>query len=133
NAEDELLSLAQAAEAGGHERLHALLNGDGPLRSFLGAIVDLSSYMRDSAQLMPQSLEGLFDRPLAERLVHLNVAIDAAAFAEGATEASVMRALRRLKREAHFLIALGNLAGESSAATTVKRLTTLADCCVRSA
>src|SRR5690606_25541088 len=38
-----------------------------------------------------------------------------------------------LKGEAHFLIALADLAGEAGAETTVRRLSTLADACVSAA
>ena len=44
-----------------------------------------------------------------------------------------MTALRRLKVEAHFLIALADLAGEADAARTVERLSDLADACVNAA
>lgn len=132
-AENELQSLAREAEAKGLARLQTLLSSTGELRSFLGAIADLSPYMRDSLQMLPESLEALFDDPLATRLASLNDEIEKAAFAEGATEASVMKTLRRLKREAHFLIGLGCLAGESTPETTVKRLSNLADACIHSA
>lgn len=132
-AEEELKTLGRLAEEKGCERLAAMLAAAGPLRSFLGAAADLSSYLRDSMQIMPASLEALFDHPFRERLDALNGEIEAAAIAEGATEASVMKALRRLKREAHYLIALGSLGGESDAETTVRRLSSLADACVRAA
>ena len=51
-------------------------------------------------------------------------------FAEGVTETSLMTALRTLKLEAHFLIALADLAGEADTATTVRRLSDLADACI---
>jgi [glutamine synthetase] adenylyltransferase / [glutamine synthetase]-adenylyl-L-tyrosine phosphorylase len=133
HARAELETLAEIAAEQGCARLAALLAGAGPLKAFLGTIFDLSPYLRDCARLAPQSLEALFDAGIDARLSHLNRAIAAAAFAEDASEASVMRALRRLKREAHFLIALGNLAGEADAETTVRRLSLLAEACVRAA
>src|SRR5690606_9657600 len=132
-AEIELQALAEAAQEQNLTRFQAVLAGTGELRAFLGAIIELSPYMRDSALLLPQSLEALFDEQLGPRLDSLNKEIKAAACAEGASEASVMKALRRLKREAHFLIGLGCLAGESKAAETVSRLSRLADACVQAA
>lgn len=132
-AENELQAIAEAAREQNLTRLQAVLAGTGELRAFLGAIIELSPYMRDSALLLPQSLEALFDEQLGPRLDSLNKEIKAAACAEGASEASVMKALRRLKREAHFLIGLGCLAGESKAVETVNRLSRLADACVQAA
>ena len=44
-----------------------------------------------------------------------------------------MAALRTLKLEAHFLIALADLGGEAEPETTVRRLSDLADACVGAA
>jgi glutamate-ammonia-ligase adenylyltransferase len=131
-AEEELQALSEAARAQELPQLQAVLAGAGELRNFLGAMIELSAYMRDSALLMPQSLEALFDEQLGLRLERLNVKIQAAAF-EATSEASVMKMLRPLKREAHFLIGLGCLAGESKAAETVGRLSRLADASVQCA
>src|SRR5690606_36990744 len=114
-------------------RLQNLLSGSGDLRTFLGTAASLSGYMRDSMQMFPEGLESLFDQPLEARLIALHEQIATVPFVEGATEASVMKSLRRLKREAHFLIGLGDLAGESHAETTVWRLSLLADACVNAA
>ncbi|WP_163268990.1 bifunctional [glutamine synthetase] adenylyltransferase/[glutamine synthetase]-adenylyl-L-tyrosine phosphorylase [Chelativorans alearense] len=129
----ELDSLAETAAEEDCPRLARLLSGDSALANFLGAVFDLSPYLRDCARRDPPNLEALFDEKLDARLASLNAAIGAAAFAEDASEASVMKALRRLKREAHFLIGLGDLAGEADAAATVARLSALAEACVGAA
>ena len=132
-ARAEIASLSEGAADRGCPRLAGLLAGGGPLAGFLGAVFDLSSYLRDCARRDPSILEALFDEPLAGRLERLNRQIAALPFAEDASEASVMAALRRLKREAHFLIGLGEVAGEADADTTVARLSALADACVGAA
>ena len=75
----ELQELAERAEEQGLERLSRLLAGNGALKAFLGAVFDLSSYMRDNALWLPQSLEALFDEPVATRLASLNAQIKQAA------------------------------------------------------
>ncbi|WEX11935.1 bifunctional [glutamine synthetase] adenylyltransferase/[glutamine synthetase]-adenylyl-L-tyrosine phosphorylase [Chelativorans sp. AA-79] len=133
HAEEEVQSLAEAAAAQDCPRLAALLAAGGPLRDFLGAVFDLSPYLRDCARRLPGSLEALFDQGVEARLSRLNEEIGAAGLAEGASEAALMKTLRRLKQEAHLLIALGNLAGEADASRTVLRLSLLAEACVRAA
>jgi len=131
-AQEELTTLTELAEEKGLSRLRSVLTGSGDLTTFLGTAASLSSYMRDGMQMFLETLEALFDTPLETYLNSLFDQIAAAALAEGVVEASIMKALRRLKREAHFLIGLGNLAG-TDAETTVHRLSKLADACVRSA
>src|SRR5690606_12573255 len=106
---------------------------ESPLARFVGAVFDLAPYLRDCARASPGTLEALFDQGLEARLAHLNGTIAAAPFVEDAAEAGLMKVLRRLKREAHFLIALGDLAGEADAAKTVARLSDLAETCVMAA
>ncbi|MDZ5698346.1 bifunctional [glutamine synthetase] adenylyltransferase/[glutamine synthetase]-adenylyl-L-tyrosine phosphorylase [Chelativorans sp. M5D2P16] len=130
HAREERESLAETAHAEECPRLAGLLTSDSPLADFLGTAFTLSPYLRDCARWAPQSLEALFDEPVEVRLARLNDAVQAAPFAEDATEASVMAALRRLKREAHFLVGLCDLSGAVDAETTVKRLSALADSCL---
>ena len=75
----------------------------------------------------------LFDTPLPARLDALNDAIRQAAISEDTTESAFMATLRRLKTEAHFLIALATLAGTMETADTVRRLSDLADAATASA
>ncbi len=78
-------------------------------------------------------LDQLFDADVEARLIAIGEAIGKAAFAEAVTETSLMMELRQCKAEAHFLIALADLAGEAEPALTVRRLSDLADACTRAA
>ncbi|WP_265515651.1 bifunctional [glutamine synthetase] adenylyltransferase/[glutamine synthetase]-adenylyl-L-tyrosine phosphorylase [Nitratireductor luteus] len=133
HARDETRTLAENAEEQDCPRLAQLLAEDGPSTRFLGAVFDLSPYLRDCARRDPQALEHLFDQTLEERLAALTAAIEAAPFAEENSEGAMMALLRRLKREGHFLIGLGAMSGEAGAEKTVERLSTLACICVRAA
>ena len=97
--------IAALAGEAGLPRLAALLSEAGPVRDFLAAAFDLSDFLRDHARRNPQALDRLFDVTVANRLAELNAAIAAAPLAGGVSETSLMADLRRLKAEAHFLIA----------------------------
>ncbi len=124
--------IRDAAADGDAPRLKQLLDGKSPLASFLASAFDLSPFLRDVARRRPQWLEGLFDRDVPTRLAEILSAIDAAGM-EAESEAVIMRALRELKGEAHFLIALSSLAAAGDAPIAVRRLSDLADACVRAA
>ncbi|MDW6021128.1 bifunctional [glutamine synthetase] adenylyltransferase/[glutamine synthetase]-adenylyl-L-tyrosine phosphorylase [Mesorhizobium sp. BAC0120] len=132
-AEAEVAEIVGIAGESGLPRLAALLSEAGPVRDFLGAVFDLSDFMRDYARRRPEVLERLLDSTIPERLSQINEAIAAAAFREGVGETALMAELRALKSEAHFLIALGELGGESDTEATVRRLSALADACVGAA
>jgi glutamate-ammonia-ligase adenylyltransferase len=129
----ELSEIAVAAKGEECLRLVKLLQGKTPSASFLAAVFDLSPFLRDLARRRPTMLEALFDQSVEERLVELFSVIAGAAGAPDVSESSLMRDLRGWKAEAHFLIALADLAGEADTAVTVRRLSDLADACVRSA
>ena len=131
--EAELAEVASAAEDDGLTRLAGYLSAEGKGQDFLGAVFDLSDFLRDCARRQPAMLDALFDQTVEQRLDALLEEIAASPRAEDVSEASLMMALRRLKLEAHFLIALADLAGEADAATTVERLSSLADACVNAA
>src|SRR6185312_915368 len=133
NAARELAEIAAAAKDENCLRLTKLLGGKGPAAGFLAAVFDLSPFLRDLARRRPQMLEALFDRPVEARLGDILSAIGKAASAEDVSESSLMTELRTCKAEAHFLIALADLAGEADTALTVRRLSDLADACIRSA
>ena len=133
NAAAELKELAQVADEKSLSRLSKLSRGKSKLASFLGAVFDLSPFLRDFARRRPQTLEALFDTPLDIRLVQILGEIRTCGDDEAINEAGIMRALRELKGEAHFLIALADLAGVGGGETTVHRLSDLADACVSSA
>ena len=133
NAAAELRDLAETADEHGLKRLKKLATAQSPLASFLGAVFDLSPFMRDSARRLPQALDALFDQPLEKHLDALIERIGGLGSTADQTEAALMAELRVLKGEAHFLIALADLAGVADAQMTVRLLSRLADGCVSAA
>ncbi len=132
-AAQELADVAAAAADEGLARLGKLLTARGSSRDFLGAVFDLSPFLRDLARRRPQMLDALFDRTVEERLAAVVAEIAGSGVAEDLTEAALMASLRQRKTEAHFLIALADLAGEADTRLTVRRLSGLADACIRAA
>lgn len=132
-AGEEIAEIAAAAAEAGLQRLADLLSAPGSARDFLAAVLDLSPFLRDCVRRRPAILDGLFDNTVGERLDAILAEVAAASLAEDATENGVMKALRRLKLEAHFLIALSELAGDVETERTVRRLSDLADACIRAA
>jgi glutamate-ammonia-ligase adenylyltransferase len=133
SAMTEIAGLAGAAGEGGLSRLAALLSAPGPLRDFLAAAFDLSFFLRDCARRRPEMLERLSDEPVERRLDALIEEIRRVPGGADVNEQTLMAALRRLKTEAHFLIALADLAGAGRAGPTVRRLSRLAEACVGAA
>jgi glutamate-ammonia-ligase adenylyltransferase len=132
-AQGELAEFAGTAKEEGLDRLATFLKAKGPAQSFLAAVFDLSEFMRDSARRQPEMLDRLFDQTIEQRLSDIGTAIAAIPFEDGIAENALMMRLRRLKGEAHFLIALADLSGEASAADSVRRLSDLADLCTGAA
>ncbi|WP_404933343.1 bifunctional [glutamine synthetase] adenylyltransferase/[glutamine synthetase]-adenylyl-L-tyrosine phosphorylase [Nitratireductor sp. L15S-10] len=132
-ADESLEMVREAAEAAQCARLYDLMGNSTGLTDFLAAVFELSPFLRDCARRNPHALEALFDATADERLGMLFERIDASAFAEEQTESGQMKALRDLKAEAHFLIALCRLADVSDTAKTTERLSALADKCIRAA
>lgn len=132
-ARRELSEIAAAAEDESLSRLAKFLATEGAAQDFLAAVFDLSPFLRDVARRRPQILDALFDAGVEARLIAIGEAIGKAAFAETISETSLMMELRQCKAEAHFLIALADLAGEAETALTVRRLSDLADACTRAA
>jgi glutamate-ammonia-ligase adenylyltransferase len=129
----ELEEIATAAREAEQERVATLLTTASLHRDFLAAVVDLSPFLRDLARRRPQFLDSLFDSGVGQRLEAILAEIGHAGHAEDMSEAALMASLRELKSEAHFLIALADLAGDTDAAGTVRRLSALADACVQAA
>ncbi len=129
----EIAELAEVARQDGLPRLAALLDGKSRLKAFLEGVFDLSVFMRDCARRRPEILQCLFDQTVEQRLSVILAEIADTVRAEDISEKSLMAALRKLKLEAHFLIALDDLAGQVDAAITVRRLSDLADACTRAA
>jgi len=129
----EIAELAEVARQDGLPRLAALLDGKSRLKAFLEGVFDLSVFMRDCARRRPEILQCLFGQTVEQRLSVILAEIADTVRAEDISEKSLMAALRTLKLEAHFLIALDDLAGQVDAAITVRRLSDLADACTRAA
>ncbi|MBZ9957558.1 bifunctional [glutamine synthetase] adenylyltransferase/[glutamine synthetase]-adenylyl-L-tyrosine phosphorylase [Mesorhizobium sp. BR1-1-14] len=132
-ARQELAEIATLAREEGLTRLAKFLAGTGEAQDFLAAVFDLSPFLRDMARRRPQILDGLFDQPVEARLKAIIVAIDRASFSETISESRLMMELRQWKADAHFLIALADLAAETETSLTVRRLSDLADACTRAA
>ncbi|CAN7430653.1 bifunctional [glutamine synthetase] adenylyltransferase/[glutamine synthetase]-adenylyl-L-tyrosine phosphorylase [Mesorhizobium sp. LjNodule214] len=132
-ARRELSEIADAAEEEGLPRLAKFLAAEGTVQDLLAAVFDLSPFLRDLARRRPGILDQLFDADVEARLMAIGEAIGKAAFTDSGSETSLMMELRQWKAEAHFLIALADLAGEAEPALTVRRLSDLADACTRAA
>lgn len=136
NKQDALSALAQVAEAAeeaGEAVLAASLRKSGGETAFLEAVFELSPFLRDAARRRPEILARALGQDAEERLAEILAEIAAAGQAEGATEASVMKALRLAKGEAHFLIALADLSGQADVPLSVRRLSALAEACTGAA
>lgn len=129
----ELAEIASATREEGLTRLAKFLAGKGEGQDFLAAVFDLSPFLRDTARRRPQILDGLFEQTIEARLKAIGAAIDQVHLTEAVSESGLMMELRQWKAEAHFLIALADLAGEAETALTVRRLSDLADACTRAA
>jgi glutamate-ammonia-ligase adenylyltransferase len=126
-----LAELGDAAAETGAQALAALCaTPQAPLARFLAAVLDLSVFLREGLRLDPLALERLYAEPVDVRLTALTGEIRALPAVDGLTEADLMRRLRLLKREAHLLIALADLARESDAELSVRRLSALAEAAV---
>ena len=123
---------ANAAEAG-LDRLARFLGETGKTQAFLAAVFDLSDFLHDTFRRRPQFLDGLFDQSVESRLAAIDTEVRSARHADGITETGLMKSLRLLKAEAHFLIGLDDLGGVVDTETTVRRLSALADACVSAA
>jgi len=133
NAARQLAQIASAAADENCPRVARLLSGKGPAVAFLSAVFDLSPFLRDLARRRPHMLDPLFDETVEVRLSGILSGIAALAGVEGMPESGLMMELRLRKTEAHFLIALDDLAGKADTALTVRRLSHLAEACVRAA
>lgn len=98
---------------------------------FLAAVLDCSPFLREVTQSNPEILESLFTAPVNILLEQLAVQIKAAGVDPEMTESRLMTELRRIKKTAHVLIALDDLAGLADVMQTTNRLTDLAEACLR--
>ncbi|MGF9562549.1 bifunctional [glutamine synthetase] adenylyltransferase/[glutamine synthetase]-adenylyl-L-tyrosine phosphorylase [Neorhizobium sp. JUb45] len=120
--------------AGQEPAIAALLADESPLRDFVTAAFSLSPYLRETATITPSILAAAITQPL-EPLLDSIVARARNCWKPGGdgaipSEAEVMMALRRAKREAAFVIAMADLARIFTAFDTTRWLTALADAAV---
>lgn len=113
--------------------LAAFLAEGGPAVDFVAAACSLSDFVRDTLVRMPGVLGHAATSGIEARLRAALAEIRALPAADGMTDKRLMAALRRLKAEAHVLIALDDLAGIAQTSETVTRLSDLADACVGAA
>ena len=106
-------------------RLVELAKSKSQLSTFLGAVFDLSPFLRSTAMVTPAILDHLLDIPATSRIETIIEAMPALGLAE-ATEPGLMTVLRRQKSEAHFLIALCDLAGALGGEKTTRLVSRLA-------
>lgn len=100
---------------------------------FLAAILDCSSFLREVTETCPEILESLFVAPLDVLLAQALEQIAALGIDPEMTENRLMTELRRLKKTAHVLIALDDLAGFADVMQTTDRLSDLAEASLRAA
>ena len=100
---------------------------------FLAAILDCSSFLREVTETCPEILESLFTAPLDVLLAQALEQIAALGIDPEMTENRLMTELRRLKKTAHVLIALDDLAGFADVMQTTNRLSDLAEASLRAA
>ncbi|MBX8813535.1 bifunctional [glutamine synthetase] adenylyltransferase/[glutamine synthetase]-adenylyl-L-tyrosine phosphorylase [Ochrobactrum sp. MR34] len=100
---------------------------------FLAAILDCSSFLREVTETCPEILESLFAAPLDVLLTQALEQISALGIDPEMTENRLMTELRRLKKTAHVLIALDDLAGFADVMQTTNRLSDLAEASLRAA
>lgn len=112
-------------------RVATLIGSGGPLKDFVVSALTLSPHLRDTARLMPSLLAAALEddcRTLLEQLI-----ADARACWQGTSEAQIMAALRRIKRQTSFLIALADLAGLFDGAEVTEWLTRVAEASIAAA
>jgi glutamate-ammonia-ligase adenylyltransferase len=128
-AKRELADIADEARDAGLERLADVLGETNDVTQFFAAVFGLSDFLRDAARRNPAILDRLLDLTVEDRLAEILDAVSKLTAAEQPSEAGLMADLRRLKGEAHVLIAFADLAGIFDTRTTVRCLSDLADAC----
>lgn len=111
----------------------AALLDDEKAAAFFAAVLDLSPFIREALLHHPQILGSIAKTAPETALSEIMAAIAVCGEEEGASEASLMTGLRNLKREAHVLIALCDLARIFDAQATTGWLTDLAEACTGAA
>ncbi len=130
NAKTYLQNLREAAAEHQCNALSAYLQNTDET-GFLAAVLDCSPFLREVTEANPEILESLFTAPVSILLEQLAVQIKAVGVDPEMTESRLMTELRRIKKAAHVLIALDDLAGLADVMQTTNRLTDLAEACLR--
>lgn len=127
-----LADLEVNANAAELPRVTALLK-DGKAADFLAAVLDLSPFIRESLTHHPAILDRIAEAAPEKALAAILTEIAACGSEDGASEAELMSGLRRMKRAAHVLIALCDLARIFDTQATTGWLTDLAEACTGAA
>jgi len=104
-----------------------MLMKEGSVRSFLAAIMTLSPFLREILISQPHFLEPLRHHDLASQLEKLIVQIAKLDETSDLTESLLMLRLRQLKKQAHLMIAMGDLGGLFDLNATTRFLSRLAE------
>ena len=131
-AETFLADLAVRAGEEGLTGVVALLK-KAEAESFFSAVLDLSPFIREALTRHPRILDRIVAKAPEAALQDILAEISASAASADVTEASLMTSLRVLKREAHVLIALCDLADIFNTEATTGWLTDLAEACTGAA
>ncbi len=125
SASTHLKDLGHRAKEEHLPRLVELTKTKSSHSSFLSVVFDLSPFLRSAALINPLILDRLFDTPAIQRIESLIDAMPALGLTE-TTEQGLMTILRQHKSEAHFLIALCDLAGVLGGEKTTQLVSRLA-------
>ncbi|MFK8252205.1 bifunctional [glutamine synthetase] adenylyltransferase/[glutamine synthetase]-adenylyl-L-tyrosine phosphorylase [Ancylobacter terrae] len=122
----------EAAPADIREALNGVLNGRKPARAVMAAIAENSPFLTELIRSDPARLLRMLTSDPRARLETARAEAQAAADAT-ADEATIMRALRRLRAETALLVAIGDIGGVLDLAEVTEALTLAADVAIASA
>jgi glutamate-ammonia-ligase adenylyltransferase len=108
-----------------------MMAGSPPMKDFVVAALSLSPFLRDTARIAPSLLSEALEGDLHKILGDIVASARAAWTLE--TESELMSVLRKAKRRAAFLIALGDLSGLFAGEETTGWLSDLAEACAAAA
>ena len=122
-----LADMTEKARADHLEELAAELEKGKGQSEFLGTVMTLSPFLRETIIRNPSFIAPLVHKDISQRLNEILVDISKIDTSENITEALLMAALRQKKLEMHLLIALADLGGIFTSAMTSEWLTKLAE------
>jgi glutamate-ammonia-ligase adenylyltransferase len=125
--------LADLLHGDGHAagRLRSMLSQHAEARALIAGIADGSPFLWEIARADPERLVFLLES--APEAALAAILQEGAAARAAASEAQLMRALRRMRREAALLVALADIGGVWSVAEFTRALTSVADTAVNAA